>query len=197
MDRRGFTIIEVIMVIVLISVLGASASLMFYGGTSSLGVSAAARKVADDIRYAQSLAMARTNLDTPNLSNPSFTYRIRFNVADANCSYSSRYTIVSDADNDGTWGERPNGAGVVESARDPATGTDYFCVQFDTGDYAGFALSADFGGSSAGILEFDPYGIPYDNDGARLASAKSVVVSKAGQSATVVVTPNTGMVAVQ
>jgi len=197
MSEKGFTIIELVMVIVLTGILAAIASSMIFGGTSSIGVGAMAELVRDDVRYAQGLAMRRTGLDTAQVTNPSFRYRIRFNVTDADCNYTNQYTIVNDADNNGTWGENPNGAGAVESARRPSTGAPYFCVQFDSGDYKGFAVTADFGGAEPGTLEFDVYGVPYDSDGVALAVSKSITIAKDGNTAALTVEPNTGHVALQ
>jgi prepilin-type N-terminal cleavage/methylation domain-containing protein len=189
----GFTMIELVMVIVLIAIVAVVAAPMLFRSTSTVGAGAMARKVKDDVRYAQSLAMVRSNLDTPAQSSPTFRYRVRFNVADANCAGAAQYTIVNDEDNNGAWGESPNAGGVVESGRDPATGSTYFCVQL-TGDYSGFTVTANFGGSVPGILEFDTRGIPYDSDGVKLAAAKNITIAKDGESLTLTVTPNTGLV---
>lgn len=197
MDKKGFTLIELIMTMMLAALLAAIAVPYLFRGEAPLTVPAFARKVADDIRYAQSLAMLRSNLDTPQATNPHFLYRIRFNVADASCPGVNQYTIVNDADNNGTWGENPNGTGQVESARVPSTGGDYFCVSMDSGDFAGFTVSADFGGSVAGVLAFDPFGVPFDSDGNAIAAPKTLTVSRAGESTSVTVTPNTGFVTVQ
>lgn len=195
--EKGFTLIELIMVIVLISIVAAAVSPFIFRGTNPVSVGAFARKVKDDIRYAQTLALLRSNLDTPDASNPTFSYRIKFNTADANCTGTNQYAIVNDADSNGTWGENPNASGSVESARNPASGADYFCVQLDSGDYNGFTVSADFGGSVPGVLEFDNTGTPYDSDGIKLTAAKTLTVARGSETMTITVTPNTGMVALQ
>jgi prepilin-type N-terminal cleavage/methylation domain-containing protein len=197
MTNKGFTLIELVMVIVLVSILAAVMSPVLFRDTSSVSAGALVKKVLNDIRYVQSLALIRSNLDTPDTSNPAFVYRIRFNVADADCSGTNQYTIVNDADNDGNWGENPNEAGLVESAREPSTGASYFCVQLDSGDYAGFTVTADFGGATPGILEFDTSGIPYDSDGARISASKTVTITKGAETRAITLTPNTGMVSLQ
>ncbi|MDO8426151.1 MAG: prepilin-type N-terminal cleavage/methylation domain-containing protein [Deltaproteobacteria bacterium] len=197
MDKKGFTIIELVFVLILMAVVAAVASPMIFRGPSSVTTPALARKIRDDIRYAQSLALIRSNLDSPASTEPAFLYRISFNTVDASCTGTNRYSITNDADRDNNWGENPNESNAVESARSPATGQDYYCVQMDSGDYSGFTISADFGGSAPGVLEFDNSGIPYDSDGVKLTASKSVVVSKGGQTETIVVTPNTGMVSIQ
>ena len=197
MEKKGFTIIELIMTMLLAAILAAVAAPYLFRGQAPLTVPAFARKVADDIRYAQSLAMLRSGLDTPQTANPYFLYRIRFNVADANCPGASQYAIVSDADNNGAWGEFPNGSGQVESGRLPSTGAEYFCVSMESGDYAGFTIAADFGGSIPGALSFDSLGVPLDSDGAALTAVKTVTVSRGGESALITVTPKTGFTAAQ
>ena len=197
MEEKGFTIIELIMTMLLAAILAAVAAPYLFRGQAPLTVPAFARKVADDIRYAQSLAMLRGGLETPQTTNPYFLYRIRFNVADANCPGASQYAIVSDADNNGAWGEFPNGSGQVESGRLPSTGAEYFCVSMESGDYAGFTIAADFGGSIPGALSFDSLGVPLDSDGAALSAVKTVTVSRGGESALITVTPKTGFTAAQ
>lgn len=197
MDKKGFTVIELVLVLILMAIVAAAASPMLFRGASVVTAPAFAKKLGDDVRYAQTLALARSGLDSPASTEPAFLYRISFNAVEAACAGASHYTITNDSDRDGNWGENPNGGGAIESARDPSTGADYFCVRTDSGDYAGFAISADFGGAIPGVLEFDNLGIPYDSDGKRLTAAKTIVVSKSGVSETISVTPNTGMVTIQ
>lgn len=196
-DTRGFTIIELVLVLVLIAILSATVAPMLLRGTATIGTGAFARKVKDDVRYAQALAMSRSNLPTPNVTNPGFRYRIRFNVPDPNCPFTNQYTIVNDADNNGVWGEKPDSLGIIESARNPATGATYFCVQTDSGDLVGFTATADFGGTTPGILEFDGFGVPYNSDGAKLTASRTVLVSRGAETVTLTVNPYTGWVNMQ
>lgn len=194
-NERGFTLIELVMVIALIAIVSVTVGVMMFRGTASVDTFAFARKVQDDIRYAQGLAMRGTKIEGPSASNPNpkFRYRIQFNTANANCPGASQYTIVNDLDNDGLWGETE-----AESARLPSTGAQFFCVSLEAGDFKGFTITADFGGASApGALEYDNMGIPYDSDGARLTASKTVTVTKAGESAVITITPNTGLVTLQ
>lgn len=189
--------IELVMVIVLAAILAVAVSSLFTRGVPSVSASAMAKKIRDDIRYTQSLALSRSRLDTPNTANPVFAYRIRFNAADASCNYANQYTIVNDADYNASWGENPNGSGVIESARNPVTGASFFCVQFDSGDFKGFTVSADFGGTIPGVLQFDVYGIPYNSEGVKITAAKTIVVTKGTETASLTLTPNTGWVNLQ
>lgn len=193
----GFTLIELIMVLVLLSILAATAAPYLFRGSSAVTVRAFARKVADDVRYAQGLAMRRSNLDSPAATNPYFLYRINFNAAAPFCAGASQYNITSDADNNGAWGENPNSSGLVESARNPSDGSSFFCISLAAGDWAGYTVAADFGGSVPGVLAFDTLGAPRDSEGAALAAARTITVSKGGESAIVSITPHTGLAVLQ
>jgi prepilin-type N-terminal cleavage/methylation domain-containing protein len=195
MKKNGFTLIELIMVLTLVVILAVFVVPMIFRGGAGVSVSAMSRKIKDDILYAQTLAMQRHKLSTPaaNPANLVYRYRVRFNFNDAtNCPGTNNYSIVNDSDFDGIWGED-----ATESAREPLSGEDFFCVQLNTGDYAGITASADFGGSTPGILEFDSFGTPYDSDGAKLTGVKTISISKSGETATVTITPYTGSVTVQ
>jgi prepilin-type N-terminal cleavage/methylation domain-containing protein len=195
MNKNGFSLIELIMVLTLAVVLAAVVTPIIFRAGQGLSAFAAAKKIREDIIYAQSLAMQGHKLSTPasNVTNLVFRYRVRFNFNDgANCPGTKNYSIVNDSDFDGNWGENSG-----ESARNPSTGGDFFCVQLDAGDYAGITASADFGGSTPGIVEFDAFGTPYDNDGAKLSGVKTVSISKSGETAQITVTPYTGRVTVQ
>jgi prepilin-type N-terminal cleavage/methylation domain-containing protein len=197
MGEKGFTITELLMTLIIAAVLAAGAAFYLIRGEKGITAHAFARKVVNDVRYAQSLAMLRSGLDTPQATNPYFLYRVSFNSADPSCPGANQYAIVNDADNNGTWGEAPNGSGQVESAREPSTGKDYFCVSMDTGEYAGFNVSTDFGGTLPGVLSFDTFGTPLDSDGVPLSTVKTISIAKGGELVLVTVTPQTGFTAVQ
>lgn len=55
-DEKGFTLIELVIVIVLLGIIGVVVSLNL-GGLSSIRVNNAIKKMAGDLRYAQQLAM--------------------------------------------------------------------------------------------------------------------------------------------
>jgi len=198
MYKNGFTLIELLMTLVIVSIVAGAASVMLFGNRANVTVPALAKKIRDDIRYAQGLAMGGVGLGAAAANAPVLRYRMRFNVPDANCAGASQYTIINDADYNGTWGENPNGAGAVESGRSPSDGAAYFCVRLGTGDYAGLTATGAFNAlvGDVRVLEFDRFGVPYNADG-RLLTAGTVTVSGGGQSLTVTVTPVTGMVTIQ
>lgn len=69
-QARGFTLIEFVIVIVVIAVLAATASL--YTPGDGVNVSAQAEQLASDIRYTQSLAMSRGQRFRLNLTAGSY-----------------------------------------------------------------------------------------------------------------------------
>lgn len=198
MNENGFTLIELLMVLLLSAILAATASLFLFGGSANVTSAALAKKIRDDIRYTQGLAMAGVKLNVSTAQAPVFRYRIRFNVPDANCAGAAQYTIINDADYNGAWGENPNASGVVESARNPSDGAAYFCIKLNTENFTGLTVAADFGATvgDARILEFDNYGVPYNADG-RMQTAGAVTITSGTQTATVTVTPNTGLAVAQ
>lgn len=210
--KAGFTVIEIIMIILIAGIIAVIVMPGAFKGTSSVGAGTVAAKIKDDIRYTQSLAFARHNLDSPptvNVNDPKFTYRIVFNVNPANpadpyypvtvnCPGTNKYAIISDENNDAVFGSNPNGLGVVESARNPYDGSQYFCITLGAGDYAGITINANFGGTVPGVLVFDASGIPYNSDMTRITAPNNwVTVTKGSETATITVTPNTGLVSVQ
>jgi prepilin-type N-terminal cleavage/methylation domain-containing protein len=134
MDRKGFTLIELVMVIVLIGILAAFAAPQLGNmfATKSGGV---ASKLRADIRFAQNLAMSQNR-----------RYRVFFNTAP---SPASGYIVVNDANGNGTWGE------AGEIAQDPA-GRGSLSVTLNTGDYVGITVSTPAGG----FIEFNSLGVP-------------------------------------
>ncbi|MEE9613781.1 MAG: prepilin-type N-terminal cleavage/methylation domain-containing protein [Thermodesulfobacteriota bacterium] len=183
MKRSGFSLIELIMAIVLVAILAAVLSPMIFKGGATVNLGAAARKLGDDIRYAQALAMARHKLPTPSsIPNPSFRYRMEFDTG------TDTYTIVNDADNDDDWGE------AGESVKNPSTGENSFSVQLNSGEYAGIEITP--GGFGDSYLEFDTFGAPYGSGG-KLTAPASLTLTASGETATITVTPATGKVTVQ
>lgn len=196
MKNHGFSLIELILVLVLVAILAATVMPYIFSGESAVSASVVAAKVKNDIRYAQALAMGRHKLSSPTAAgttNPVFAFQMRFNFNDAaNCPGTTNYSIVNDADFDGTWGEDS-----TESAKLPSTGAAYFCVQLDSGDYTD--ITAGYGGLTDGILQFDTFGRPYDyviatTTATLLTAAATVTLTKGSASSTITITADTGLV---
>jgi len=134
-NHKGFTLIELVMILVLIGILAAVAAPKFVD-VSSTNAAAFADKLRADIRYAQNLAMTRNQ-----------KYRVYINVPPAPAGPGGGYAVVNDANGNGTWGE------AGEFAREPA-GTGNLRVVLGAGDYAGVTVSPNT------FIEFDSLGRP-------------------------------------
>lgn len=169
-SRRGFTLIEAATVIVLLAIL-AIGSFVFIGFYNSIKLDAAANKLAADIRYAQSRAMSYT-----------VWHGVIFNLDPTNT-----YSVYSTDGSTDT---------VVE---DPAKFGSDLTVNVNSSYGADIAsVSIQEGGQQ---IEFSPLGAPWTDKttgtGAQLSSEASVVLSLAGQTKTITITPNTGKVNIQ
>lgn len=195
MQNKGFSLIELIMVMALVAIVSAVVVPLIFRGGATMTVAAMARKIKADIQYAQEMAMAKNNLAqvwTGAAWCPAQpqNYRTRMNFA------VNQYEIYNDQDGDGTWGENPNACNVSEDIVNPATRESFFLIQLTGDPYTGITLSANFGGTIPGVLEFDALGVPYDSDGNKLTTEKDVIISKSGETATVRITQNTGKVSI-
>jgi MSHA pilin protein MshC len=134
MDQKGFTLIELVMVLVLIGILAVFVAPRL-GDVTSSKAGAFRDKLRADIRYAQDLAMTWNQ-----------RHRVFFNT---NPAPNPGYAVVNDANGNGTWGE------AGEIAPDPA-GNGNLNVTLNAGQYAGITVSTPAGG----FIEFDSLGAP-------------------------------------
>jgi MSHA pilin protein MshC len=137
MNRKGFTFIELVMVIVLIGIIAVYAAPRLSNVTDTKA-GAFVDKLRADIRYAHNLAMTRNQ-----------RYRVYFNGSGGGAP-ASGYIVVNDANGNGTWGEA-----AAEIALDPAGGGNLI-VTLNTGNYAGITVSTPAGG----FIEFNALGAP-------------------------------------
>lgn len=170
--ERGFTLIEMILVLALLVIVSAVAAPRLGDLTARKG-EGAARKLQSDVAYAQELAMTRNQ-----------RYRVYFNTAPAPAA---GYAVVNDADGDGNWGE------AGEFAASP-TSSGNLSVTLDAGPYVGVTISIV--GFSGSYVEFSTLGVPYDGGGALTAAQSVTVAGGAGPPQTVSVQPDTGRVSV-
>jgi prepilin-type N-terminal cleavage/methylation domain-containing protein len=131
---KGFTIIELVMVIAILAVLAvvAIASAVDMGPMRQL---MAARKIQSDIRYAQSLAA----------SIQKWT-RLDFNTT------TDTYTLNIE-DTPGSW----------SIARDPLS-KENFTVQLNSGEFQNIAITQVYFNAAGRSLAFDEWGNPYGYD---------------------------------
>lgn len=175
-NNSGFTLIEIVLMIIILGVIGFVISISI-GDINSTKLNSAARRLASDIRYAQQLAM---------------TKQIRHGVV-----FNSTFNCAAAPDTYTVFEEK--GACVDTPARNPTGGGD-FIVNYNTdAQFQGVAITASnfctgIGGTppcTSTTLEFNSLGVPTDAAGTPLTSG-SVTLSYSGNSKTLTIEPNTG-----
>jgi prepilin-type N-terminal cleavage/methylation domain-containing protein len=139
MNHKGFTLIELVIVIVLIGIIAVFAAPRL-GNISSTKAAAFADKLRADIRYAQSLAMTRNQ-----------RYRVYFNNTNppgppVPAIPANGYGVVYDTSVAQNWSS-------TAYANDPA-GEANLRVDLSTGDYMGITLA-----SAPNPIEFNSLGV--------------------------------------
>ena len=95
MRQRGFTLIELILVIMLIGILAVTATTSFNAGGYDLY--AARQELVDALRYAQEKSLANTGLDADGDGFPDL-YRVTLNAAGYTITINDADTIANVAD---------------------------------------------------------------------------------------------------
>jgi prepilin-type N-terminal cleavage/methylation domain-containing protein len=149
--RRGFSLIELVTVIVILSVMALAAAGPALSSMDSLRTRAAAARMAADIRYARRFALA-SGLKT----------WVVFDAAE-----NSYQLHVEDRDNPGKAGRLP-----LTRPLDQSTDT----VQFGTGPFANVSITGVSIGSGSEI-EFSSFGEPFDGGGTSLSATGTVALS--------------------
>jgi MSHA pilin protein MshC len=170
----GFTLIELVMVLVLIGIIAAFAAPKFRNITTS-NAGAFPDKLRTDIRYAQNLAMTRTSRT-----------RVYFNGT-GTAPNPAGYAVVIDT-------SAQHDCSVFTAATDPAGGAS-LRVTLNTGTYAGITVTPGMN-----CLEYDSLGRPYNCNAvpANCLSPSSGLVISVNANAvavgTVTITAQTGVV---
>ncbi len=165
MTSRGFSLTELI---VILSILGILSWIAYpkMSAMDEIKLDAAARRLAGDLRYAQSLAMSRRVI-----------HGILFDPA------LEKYTVFA-----------PNASTPIT---DPADRARTMIVDYTSRtEFRGVLVQSAAFGTTPGVT-FDYFGVPRDTAGVDLSSTGTVVLSYQGQTDTVFVAPQTGMVTVR
>ncbi len=165
MRQKGFTLVELVLTITVLSTLALTAIPLFTNTGAAIS-EGATRKLVADISLARRLARSRSGI-----------YGVSFDAVN------NTYTVhVYD----------PN-TGTSTPATDPLTNTPMIVDLSSLPGLAGTDIqNPDFGGTS--ILRFNSQGIPQNGAGADLANAGSLVIASGGDYQTLTVQPNTGEV---
>ncbi|HPF39902.1 MAG TPA: type II secretion system protein [Phycisphaerae bacterium] len=149
--RSAYTLIELVTVISILGILA-----VFVGGPtmdtmSEMRSSAAAARLASDVRYMQRMALASGRRTWVSVNSGANQYAL----------------YVEDVDNPGKAGRL-----AVAHPLDQSTAP----VVFGSGPFSGVSItSVSFNGSSE--VEFDNFGVPYDSGGTALSSYGEVQLS--------------------
>ena len=174
MERpRGFSLVEMVLTIVMLSILASVAYPKISGLLSTTRGGAAAQKLLTDIRYTQRIAMAREKL-----------YGIEFDVNLERYRVFDVSTGTNEADpftgNPGVAGQSWSSGFVVNYPSHPElSGVTLTSTNFDVP-------------GTGNQLRFDSLGRPRNAASALFVSAGSVALSSGGYSRTITVQPDTG-----
>ncbi|MBI5756302.1 MAG: prepilin-type N-terminal cleavage/methylation domain-containing protein [Nitrospirae bacterium] len=161
-DEKGFTLIELVIVIVVLGIIGVVVSLNL-GGLSSIRVNNAVKKMVGDLRYAQQLAIAtqsRHGLTIDSLQ----VYSVHKDTGGVDTDIKDPTNLGNDfIVNFDTYQQ-----GQLTSVR--------------------FSSTTPFCGGS--VIEFNSIGAPTDTNGTLLACTSSIGFS--GSTSTILIEPNTG-----
>lgn len=166
--QEGFTVIELVLVLTLVSIISAVAIPLFIdiGGTTA---DAAAKKVMADLSSVRRMARNRNNTFSAIFDTTAETYTLVL------------YDPV---------------ANTETTITDPLTQKP-MVINFKTAPgLKGVDLqSVDFGGTNK--IRFTSPGVPQDGSNANLTTTGTIVLKDGGKTASIIVQPNTGEVSLQ
>jgi Tfp pilus assembly protein FimT len=180
--QDGFTLLELVLIIVVVAILGAVIALNL-SGLSTAKVNNAVKKVVSDLRYAQQLSI--TTQRRHGLSIDS----------------AQQYSVHEDCGLDGICGNADDAArtaGVDAYVKDPTNLGQNNVVNFTTyqqGQLSGvqFNSAAPFcAGAPSNVIEFDKLGAPTDTAGTVMTCTSTI--GFAGTPQTITIEPNTGSI---
>jgi prepilin-type N-terminal cleavage/methylation domain-containing protein len=137
-SNKGFTLIELVIVIVIIAILGVGVNALI-GDTTSAKAYGTVRKIQSDIIFAQESAMSHA-----------VHYRIQFTPATGYTIKWCNYKTTA-CSNPANW----------TNAADPSTNTVPFAVTLNSGGYSGVTLPSTT--LNCYYLEFNSAGVPFED----------------------------------
>lgn len=167
-ERRGFTLIELVLTITILGII-AAVSIPTLVNLGSNNAEVAARKLVSDLSYARRLAQSRNSIYGVSFDAAAETYTLYL------------YDPVAD---------------TKTTATDPLTASPMVVdLKTMSGLQVADIQNPNFKGGLD--VRFTPQGIPQDVNNTALTNAGSVVFASAGVARTVTVQPNTGEVSYQ
>jgi Tfp pilus assembly protein FimT len=179
-DEDGFTLIELVLIIIVVVILGAVITLNL-SGLSDGKVNNAVNKMVGDLRYAQQLSITTQSRHGLTIDS------------------AQQYSAHEDCGLDGICGNADDTAltaGVDTYIKDPTNLGQNFIVNFTTyrqGQLSGvqFSSTTPFcAGVPSNVIEFDKLGAPTDTAGTVMTCTSTI--GFAGSTRTITIAPNTG-----
>jgi len=168
MRRNGFTIIELVIILVLLSIVAVIFAPKMLD-VKSMNAGAFADKLRADTRYAQTLAMTRNQ-----------KYRVYFNASPA--PVPNGYAVVYDASTAKNWSS-------FGYAQDPVNGGN-LSVTLGAGQYTGITITSP----AAGYIEFNSFGAPTAGGGFSFVGGIGTITINASAATAVTIADQTGAV---
>ena len=164
-NESGFTVIELVLVIIIVAVVGIVISLNL-GGLDSITLNNAEKKLVGDLRYAQQLAITT-----------GIRHGLRVDTAS-----DMEYSLYMDD-------------GAETPIKDPVNLGQDFIVNFNTyqqGQLAGVIFNPDSPFCSAAEIEFNGIGAPTDDTGNPIACSPNITLQLSTETTTIAIQQNTG-----
>jgi prepilin-type N-terminal cleavage/methylation domain-containing protein len=169
-DETGFTLIELVLTIIIVSILGAVVSIGL-SGLSTARLDQAVNKVVSDLRYAQQLAISTQSRHGMTVNS------------------TSQYTIHRDPADTAILDPANLGSNLVVNFNTYQQGQLAGVVFTSATPY--YATASPCGGTSTQI-EFNSIGAPTDTNGNLLACTSTIMLSYSGNTHAITIQQNTG-----
>ncbi len=164
-EEQGWTLIELVVVILILAILGSFVTLSLQG-YGSVKLNNAVDKVVGDLRYAQQLAISTQSRHGLTVNS------------------TSQYTIHRNGTPDA----------AIQNPVNLGTNFVVNFDTYQQGQLAGvvFTAAAPFCGGAGSVMEFNSIGAPTDTNGTLLACTSTITLSYSGSTRQITIAPNTG-----